>query len=215
MPLDSGSKVALVHGFATDAAFSIFRPALGADAGFESFCTEVENGEVAVFRWGIERELTLLQMIGLLPVLRLYRDEERRAADIEWQEKLFAFIENNQIEIIVCHSLGSRFLLDMLNRFGAPSTVKRILFVQADIAHSHLITNEIVIARMREGALRLINAYCPWDQSLIASMILTGRSRYGLSKVDHPHIENVFLPLKTLPNLHTCSIRSERLKELI
>lgn len=215
MPLASGSKIALVHGFATDAVFSVFRPALGADAGFEAFREEVEKGEVTVFRWGIERGFSALQILGLLPVLKLYRDEERRAADPEWQEKLFQFLEGRHIETVVCHSLGCRFLLDTINSLGLPSSLKKIVFVQADISRSQFITDETVLSKMAGGSLKWMNVYCAWDQSLLASTLLTGHWRYGMSKVKHPYIENRFMALKTLPNLHTCSIRSDMLKKLI
>lgn len=215
MSSNSGSKIALVHGFATDAVFSVFRPALGADAGFGAFSNEVKRGDIKVFRWGIARHFTFLQILGILPVLRLYRDEERRAADIEWQKKLFQFLDDGNVETVICHSLGCRFLFDTLNRFGAPASLKKIIFVQADIAQSQVITEESVIARMRAGSLTVLNVYCAWDQSLFASVLLTGRWRYGMSKARHPYVKNVFMALKTLPNLHTCSIRSERLKSLI
>ncbi|MFO0765028.1 MAG: hypothetical protein U0487_03215 [Patescibacteria group bacterium] len=208
-------RTALLHGFAIDAEFSRFRPALGADAGFEAFRDEVAKGEVSVFRWGIPKRFALWQIVSLGSILNLYRAEERRAADPEWQQKLFRFLEDGQIETVVCHSLGCRFLLDTINRFGAPASLKKIVFVQADIAQNQAVTDQNTINRLHDGSLKLVNVYCAWDKNLIASSILTGRMRYGMAKVIRPNVENVFMPLKTLPNLHTCSIKSKELHEFI
>lgn len=208
-------RTALLHGFAIEAEFSFFRPALGPDAGFEAFRAEVERGEVGVFRWGIPRHFAFWQIITVGSILKLYREEERRAADPEWQQKLFRYLEDGQIETIVCHSLGCRFLFDTINRYGVPSALKKIVFVQADVAQSQTVTNQQAIDKLHDGSLKLVNVYCAWDQSLIASSILTGRMRYGMAKVIRPYVQNVFMPLKTLPNLHTCSIKSKELHEFI
>ena len=210
----SSRKIGLIPGFATEAAFSIFREALDDDAGFNAFRGEIIRGDVKIFRWGIRRYVPFRDLIQVLPVLRLYREEERRALSKEWQEKLYQFLYESQIETVICHSLGSRFLFDMINTLGLPKNVRKIIFVQADIDQKQRIQDTSVLKRINQQDLVLMNIYCPWDQSLLASSLLQRKTRFGMRKVHHSSIQNLFLPLTTFPNLHTSSMKSERLKQI-
>ncbi|HPF94935.1 MAG: hypothetical protein KC582_04560 [Candidatus Magasanikbacteria bacterium] len=208
-------NIALIPGFATEATFSVFRSAMPADAGFTAFKNGVDRGEVKVFRWGIERYFSLSQIMMGLPLLALYREEEQRILELERLQQLYSFLEDNVIETIVCHSLGCRYVLEMMNTLGIPETVKNIYFVQADIEHEKRVKHDLVIDRLTLGTLSLTNIYCPWDQSLMASSLLQRKSRYGMRKILHSPIKNVLIPLKTLPNLHTCSMKSETLRTIV
>lgn len=204
--VDNMSKTLLIHGYAADLTAWKFRRAFGEHAGFVAFDEAIASAEVTVFRWGIERTLTLAQSINPFSYLKLYRDEEKLAESAALQQGLLWYIEKHGIERIVCHSLGCRLLLGTLNGAKLSSSVKSIVFLQADFPSrariDHLDTT---------NAIEIKNYHCFWDQSLLVSSILHGNLRAGLVGWRQSSIKNIFYPLLKAINLHTSPMRDRKL----
>lgn len=204
-------RIALIHGFATGIHFSIFRKTRGANAGFFSFTEDIKNGRAFVFRWDVQKRATLVESLNPLYILKVYNEESARAAHPVWQMKLAEFLEIKKPEIIVCHSLGSRLLLETINAHGLPACVSQVLFLQADIPVSFLLNNETILERVRNSTLQFWNVYCPWDPSLFASFIKNASVRFGQCRVKKAWIRNKFFPLLRLPNVHTSPLHSRQI----
>lgn len=209
------TDIVLIHGFATGIHYSIFRPALGVDAGFKAFRQDIADGTAKTFRWDISDDATFLETIDPRFSLTVYKKEYNRVQNSAWQEKLFLFLEEEQPSTVVCHSLGCLFLLETMNRYGLPTSVHTIIFNQSASPLSATLTNDEVIARITSGTLQCINTYCPWDPTLWASVILQGVIRDGLFPSKKRWLTNKFVPLFRPFNLHTSTIRSPRFRNWI
>lgn len=209
------SDIVLIHGFATGIRFSIFRPALGADAGFKAFRQDIADGTAKTFRWDISDEATFLETIDPRFSLTVYKKEYSRVQNRSWQEKLFSFLEEERPSTIVCHSLGCLFLLETMNYFGLPTSVHTIIFNQSASPLSATLTNDDVIARITSCALQCINTYYPWDPTLWASAILQGVIRDGLFPSRKRWLTNIFVPLLRPINLHASAIRSPQFRDWV
>ncbi len=196
-------KTLLIHGYAANVTAWKFRKPLGKHAGFVAFNEFIVGINIDVFRWGIDRELSLLQSLNPFEYLKLYRDEETLSDSIELAQKLFTTIESGSINKIIAHSVGCRLVLSMITSIGLPQCVTSITFLQADIA----ITAETGI----KNNFPITNYFCPWDQSLIASSIMHLQFRAGLIGLQYSSVNNIFYPLLKPINLHTSPLRDKKL----
>jgi hypothetical protein len=202
-------SLALIPGFATDTHFSGFRGPWGPDGGFRAFRSLVENGDATVFRWGLRKHATFFDSFSPWFAWRLYREERQLTEQAETLRRLSAWLEHEQPHTIVCHSLGCRLFVRALKMHGAPASLRRIVFNQADLS-----IDELVDATSAAPTLQFVNTYCPWDASLLCSSVLNGGWRVGLRATPIPSIQNRFFPLWRFPNLHMSAIRDEAFKDL-
>jgi hypothetical protein len=100
------SKKVLLHGFAVHLTSPVVRLPLGPAASFEIFKDEVESGEAVVFPWGLKKEVSVFCLLNPFFLLNFYRAEKKIAADPNTLLRLKKFIEFEQPEEIICHSLG-------------------------------------------------------------------------------------------------------------
>ena len=199
-------KTLLIHGYATNLTAWKFRKAFGEHAGFIAFDEAITSAETTVFRWGIERTLTLAQSINPFSYLKLYRDEEKLAESAALQQGLLWYIEKHGIERIICHSLGCRLLLGAMNNAKLPSSVKSIVFLQADFPSRARIDHLDTV-----NSVEIKNYFCFWDQSLLTSSIFHGNLRAGLIGWKQLNIKNIFYPLLKGINFHTSPMRDRKL----
>ena len=209
------SDIVLIHGFATGIRFSIFRPPCGADAGFTAFKKDVLDGNTKAFRWDISYDASFWETIHPRFSLTVYKKEYNRIQNSAWQEQLYSFLESEQSSTVVCHSLGCLFLLEMINRYGLPARIQTIIFNQSGIPLSSDLTNNDIRERIRSGKLQCFNTYCPWDPTLLISIILQGIIRDGLLPSRKSWMTNAFIPLVRPVNLHTSTIRSPRFRNWV
>lgn len=196
-------KTLLIPGYATQLRASIFRAPLPRHEGFFAFQSAVDAGDTDVFHWGISRCFSFLQSLNPFSYLKLYRDEETLAHSLETQQRLFDMIAASGTERIICHSMGCRLLLNTINSLGLPSSVRSIVFLQADIdAHATVDLPKNVSIK---------NYHCFWDQSLFASSVVHQNIRIGMCGWKHINVENHFYALLKPMNLHTSPMRDEKL----
>ena len=196
------AKTLLVHGYAADLTAWKFRKAFGEHAGFVAFDEAITAAEATVFRWGIERELSFWESINPFSNLKLYRDEEALIESAELQQGLINYIQEHDIDRIICHSLGCRLLLATMNAFDLPKSINEIVFLQADFPSRATIKRSNLLDRVT-----VTNYFCWWDQSLLASSVFHGNLRAGLIGWKQPAIKNMFYPLLKPMNLHTSPLR--------
>lgn len=204
------SRIVLIHGFATGIRFSIFRKACGDDAGFTAFRPAVESGEAKAFRWDIKEMATFWQSLNPRYSWRIYHRERKIAESEETHQALQTFLETEKPEIVVCHSMGAYLLLKYLTRHPLPSSVRAVVFNQADIDPAAFILPPSLLPSLESGAIRFVNVYCPWDVTLLLSALVSGSRKAGLVPVPRPRLENAFFPLIKPWNSHTSAIRDNR-----
>jgi len=194
------SKIFLIHGFAVGLTAPIFRCGFGISAGFRIFEDLILKKEAVVFRWGIDSRVNPFRFLNPFFLLNYYEDEKFLAQAFETHKRLEEFLEKEKPEVIVCHSMGCFLLNEYLKNNQLPSSVRTIVFNQADIAKNEEIKIELPV----------YNFYCPWDPTLIASSIYNRAWRGGLGQLKKENVKNVLFPLWCLPNLHVSAIRDER-----
>ncbi|MEK7473355.1 MAG: hypothetical protein AAB668_01325 [Patescibacteria group bacterium] len=209
------SRIVLIHGFATGIGYSIFRPAYGADAGFSAFRPDIESGQAKAFRWDIKESASFFQSINPFYTWNVYRREKKIANDPDTYRKLHAFLMAEEPELIVCHSMGCFLFLAYLAHEKLPTSVRRIIFNQADVPSIGVTLSTEIEERIRKGALSITNTFCFWDTTLWFSAVIHGSIKAGLVGWEHPLIQNSLFSLLKPMNLHTAAIRSFRFRRLV
>lgn len=141
---------------------------------------------------------------------QLYRDEENLAEPPITQSTLHNFIDCSDATTVICHSLGCRLFIGMMNTHGIPESISKIVLLQGDVPTSASITNAAILDRLANKTLVIENYFCPWDQSLLASAILHRANRIGLMGWNQFRVKNIFYPLLKPMNLHTSPLRDQK-----
>lgn len=200
----------LIPGYAVGVHASIFRKPFGEHGGFVGLDAEVMRGEAKAFRWCKNISLSMLQSANPWHYYQLYRDEEALAESSATQSALYNFITAENPSTIICHSLGCRLMIGAMNTYGIPESISKIIFLQGDVPTSASVTNTAVLDRFANKTLTIENYHCPWDQSLLASMMLHRKIRIGLTGWKQIGVKNVFHPLLKPMNLHTSPLRDRK-----
>lgn len=201
----------LVHGYATGLRVSSLRQPFGAHSGFIGLSADVDAGRSVAFRWSKDLSLSLVDSLNLWKYFQLYRDEEALAESVETQSALFAFIDHAGSTTIICHSLGCRLMIGMMNVVGLPSCISKVILLQGDVPTTARLSNHTVTDRLASKTLVIENYHCWWDQSLLASTALHRTPRIGLLGWNEIGIKNIFYPLLKPMNLHTSPLRDRTL----
>jgi hypothetical protein len=197
------AKILIIHGYGSGANYSIFKK-YPKDLEFSGFKKIIDSHDVTFFRWFKETNFSFLQTLNPFTHLNLYISEKKDIYKKEVIEKLHTLLQNENPQIIVCHSMGSQLLKNYLDEFELPNSVKKILLVQADIPHT---------TKFRTNS-EIKNVYCFWDPSLLCSLFINFYIPAGLIGLKSA-TKNIFFPLLKLPNLHLSSIKSTKILELI
>lgn len=198
-------SIALIHGYAVNLTSPVVRRGFGETAGFTAFAEDVRSGTAAVFRWGLSEDVSWLGLVDPVGQLLFYRAELATALSAETHARLREFLEREQPAVIVVHSMGATLLLAYAREHGLPAAVRHVVMVQADLPLDADL-----------GVFPAVyNLYCPWDPTLMASSLLSRRTRAGLAPVPGGNVTNLLLPAYRLPNLHTSAVRDPRLREIV
>jgi hypothetical protein len=199
------SRIVLLHGFAVHLTAPVLRPPFGPSASMTAFDKLVSTGEARVFPWGIDRKVSPVELLLPRVIQKLYKEELDLIHTNELQTNLKLFLEQEQPETIVCHSMGCELLQLHLENFTLPSSVKSIVVIQSDLPISTSFRTTVPIYHL----------YCPWDPTLILSSVTNKSIRAGLLASKNSNVQNVLFPLVRISNLHTSSIRDKKLLDFI
>jgi hypothetical protein len=89
--------------------------------------------------------------------VKIYRAEEGLVMSQQTQQRLYQFLLNEGATMVIGHSLGCRLLYETAKQIELPSSVKRVIWVQAGID---------VNVRVAGLFPEFINCWCPWDPTL-------------------------------------------------
>ncbi|RAK68017.1 alpha/beta hydrolase [Hymenobacter edaphi] len=204
--------VLLIPGYGTELRRPLQHGPLSAHAGFGAARPLLATGRAAAFRWGVTAQAAALAgHLNPRTHWRLYALERRQTTRTATLRALHEQCRAQQPEVILCHSLGCQLWLHYAAAYALEPSVRRVVFVQADVAAGFVPGSVSVQARLVAGELSWLNLWCSWDQALLASAALHGRWPAGLTGAGHPLVQNHFFPLYRRWNLHTSSINDAAL----
>lgn len=199
----------LIHGFASGLRIPGIRDRRGKEAGFDVFAKEISDGTAHVFHWAIEEDVPAPHVINPRYYEKIYLAEQKKAYSIETRRALSDLLKKTKPSTILCHSFGCALLLNFLAHDPLPTSVRTIIFVQADLP------SDAAIPLTLPRTIRLFNLFCVWDPTLLWSAIYHRKWRAGQIGLKYPRVKNINLPLKKMPNLHAQILADERLKRMI
>jgi hypothetical protein len=147
--------------------------------------------------------------------LDIYRRELAIARSTETYQKLAEFLNAEQPEVVVCHSMGCFLFSEYLKRENLPESVRHVIYNQADLPWSGTGFSKEIIERVRAGKLIITNTFCFWDPTLWSAVFAGGSIRAGLFGMRSPWVRNKFFALFRPFNIHTAAIRSPRFRDLV
>lgn len=200
------AKIVLIHGYGV--GLSTKKNSLSLDLGFTAFYNKLISKDVALFSWYQEESHSLLSFLNPRFHYQTYIKEKAAAKSPAILNTLKQFLEKEHPSVIVCHSLGAYLFLEYLKQFSEISSIKKVVFVQADIANSTKIPTGT-------HNIEFINVFCPWDPALISSWILHDYRPAGLTGWHQPGVHNTFVPLFGHWNLHNSSIMQKQFAQFV
>lgn len=212
------AKIVLIHGYGTQITSWFQRP-VNEVADFDSFKPAAAQKEVAVFWWG--KPVTFNWWQSLLPnyQMQVYFDERKLVFKLNQQQKLHAFLQQEQPTVIVTHSLGTELLYQTLLNYPLPKSTTTIISVQADLPYNTLINKLKPFASLNSAKVKWFNVWCWWDITLLLGSLLHVQPRAGVTQWQPSGqknvIKNIFWPLWPSSNIHTSSIHYPALAKWI
>ncbi len=196
-------NILLIHGYGVRATYPIIRPKEDKYLGFGGFSNLLEAGNTHLFVWGCAVKYSFLDMLNPFKYLQLYNQEKKLACSKDILQQLHNQIQSQNIQTIVCHSMGGYLVQQYLDSFDLPNSVKKIIIVQADISRMSRFNTP--------NNVSVINLYCPWDQALWESVVVNRYIPAGLFGLTSSTISNTFFPLYKDINLHESSIKDKNI----
>jgi len=187
-------KYFLIHGYGK--SLDIREKIIPKNLGFYIFDNELNNKDAYVFNWSIGNHRSFISKINIISQLKLYYKEKSKIEKSIYQKKLFEKINELKPEIMICHSMGCKFFLDTIKKYGLNKSIKQVIFVLADIPQNTDLTI------LSKGDLKFKNIYCWWDNALLSSMLLNRYKPIGLFGIPYHRKFNIFWRLNYGINLH-------------
>lgn len=188
-----------IHGYGTNIA-SPFQKPLGKNKNF----TVLTSDECAALDWSLAYTLNFSGALNPFSYLKIYQQECALTNDIKTHQTLASFLNQAQPEMIFAHSLGCQLVCNFLNNNSIPQSIKKVVFLQADISATSQIGWLL-------PPLRLVNYFCPWDITLMASSLYYKAPRAGLIGLNTAKVKNVFLPAWKSINPHTSCLQDKQI----
>jgi hypothetical protein len=204
------SKIVLIHGNAVGIKFHNIRDRETKYGSFSIFKPLVDAGQAVLYGWHfVNEEFDLFQSLNPFEFRRQYFTEKKYCSSNQAWQKLDEFLNAEQPEKIVCHSMGCYLLLLTLNSQGLPTSVKSVYLAQGDFDRNFKITNSTVLDRLASGDLKIYNYYCPWDQMLALSVGVNGKAPGGLAGAKEKYFINKLFTKTETTNFHHATICSD------
>lgn len=208
--------ILLVPGYGTEIKWGSPPGPPSPHAGFGAVQPLLAAGRARAFRWGISAQARVpVARFDPRTHWRLYHLERRQATRTATLRALHELCGRLQPEVVLCHSLGCQLWLHYADSYPLEPSLRKIVFVQADVANHFTPGPDPVQARLLAGSLTWLNLWCSWDHALLASAALHRRWPAGLTGARHPLVQNRFFPLYRRWNLHTSSINDAALLPLL
>jgi Alpha/beta hydrolase of unknown function (DUF900) len=174
-----------------DGMYSIFRDEL-----------KNQNPDYYLFKWMSEHD----PKTKLNPKADLdsYYNEQKLILTQDLQKRLFDELTEQKPTVIVSHSMGCELLINMINIYGLPESVKSIITINSDSPEDKEIIIQEVIDKLINKKLKFINLHSITDLTLAASVVLNKNiKRAGQNGYKNELIENRSIDIFGNHNLAT------------
>jgi predicted alpha/beta hydrolase family esterase len=193
------SKIFLIHGSMVGVP-SFYKSA-------EAINQQIEDGMYAIFREELKNQNPDYYLFKWMsahdPKDRLnpkadldsYYKEQSLVLTDQLQSRLAKDLEAHNPIVIVSHSMGCELLINTINNYSLPLSVKSIITVNSDSDQDQKILDTDVIARLKTKELKFINLHSITDITLMSSVILNkmvpraGLKGYSSKLVDNRSID--------------------------
>lgn len=196
-------SILFIHGFCSEINSPVFH--INTLAGSEINIFREGRSHVHIFPWAISKTLSFWQTLNPLSYVHLYKAEFKKSQSKETLQALHGEIKRTRPSIIVAHSMGCALWLAYIKLYPISKTVKRIIFIQADIP---TVLDNSIEEHLERAHISIENFHCPWDQALLTSIVANRSCRAGLTGIKSKVVTNRLYPLLKLWNLHTAGLRS-------
>jgi hypothetical protein len=210
-------SLVLIHGFGRNIHWPGVCDQVPQEESFPVFKPELQDSEnpTRMFYWAKYWPIRdVWEFMTYRNTLWLYWAEKKLVQSPELLQDLHNFLVEHRPRKMVCHSMGCFLLRQYFERYEPPSSLRTVMWVQADVNRFEELPERLEKWLAQEGS-RLVNMYCPWDQALWGSLVINQYGPAGLFGHSSRRIENKFMPLKKLWNLHQRILEDERLKEWV
>lgn len=199
------AKIVFIHGTYCGSKFRGFQGDCSKDGGFVALRPFIANNQAQVYYWSrVEKNYTFLQSLSPYVWHNIFQIERDYIETREAVYNLNVFLEREQPEIILAHSLGCHYLLNTINEYGAPTSVKQIYTLLPEFSYDKSpILHVQTIERLKENSLTWDNYHCLWDTTLISSMYSTKVIPAGVRSWRQAFIKNQFYIQNIFSNPHT------------
>lgn len=205
-------KILFIHGYGVGVENKRIRKFPMFHAGFSAFADEIQKGDCSVFEWMEYRKFSLFELLSPKSQTGLYFFEQRKAVSEITQNKFRTIVDVESPSVIVCHSMGVYLLCEYLMIHPIPDSLKKVIFVQADIARFPKRYEEVFL-NLQKKHIVIENYYCPWDPALATSSMIHKNLRAGSVGLIHKGVKNYLFPLYKRWNLHTSSINDNNFRK--
>lgn len=207
------SDIVLIHGYGV--GLSASKHPLEQHLGFAGFYELIQRKSVKIFAWHQEENHSPFYFFNPLNHYKVYKKEKSAAKSEALFSQLNEFLNKEQPQTLVCHSLGALLLLNYIQHHNLPASVKKVVLVQADVPAdlTQIVTSSSLNKLM--STTTVLNIYCPWDPALITSKVLHHYTPAGLTNLNFPKIKNKMIPLFGHWNLHTATIMQKQFAQFV
>jgi hypothetical protein len=172
-----------------DGMYSIFRDEL-----------KKQNPDYYLFKWMSEHDPKT--KINPKADLESYYNEQKLILTDTLQKRLFKELTEQKPAVVVSHSMGCELLINMINNFELPDSIKCIITINSDSPEDKAISNKHVIHRLTSKELEFINLHSITDITLAASVLLNNnKMRAGQNGYKNKLITNQIVDIYGNHNL--------------
>ncbi len=205
------TRIVFIHGTFCGCEFTGFQDDCKSDGGFISLRPFILNKQAKLFYWArIEKKYNFLQSCNPFVLSGIFRSELDYIQTREAVYNLHVFLENEQPDIVVAHSLGCHYLLNMINEYSLPKSVTSIYTLLSEFPYKKQLVDVNTLENLKNNELSWDNYHCFYDPTLISSMFISGQIPAGLRKWRQPFVKNHLYFEIPSGNPHTHILRNRK-----
>ena len=211
------SKVFLIHGSMVGVPSFYKSP--------QAITQQLEDGMYSIFREELKNNNPDYHLYKWMPQhdakerlnptadLTSYYHEQSMVLTDELQKSLSIELNAHLPTVIVAHSMGCELLINMINNYSLPESVKSIITINSDSPEDKRILDTTVINRLKSKDLKFINLHSITDITLMTSVVLNKMvPRAGLKGYTSKLVENRSI---NIFGNHNLSLTMPKVKQII
>lgn len=216
-------NILYIHGAFIGCKYSIFRNKLTDNGGLfvreQDLNNKFQNINFKIHHYIWAQDYRKFNFIGTLNIfnhVQTYLIEKEYVEKTNSKVQLHKELQEINPILIIAHSLGGKFIIETLDKFGANSNLKKIITLNTVIDKKYKLSNKNLIQKLRNKDITWVNYYCPWDYMMLANIFVDKHIPSGLFGINYNLVKNKFLFALPNPLIHDYALKNKNLfiKEL-